>query len=142
VVAAPTASAAPASAKKDNAVTCVLHAKLTAETETGSTSTAKGHTLIKVLEDGTIEFKTNIKNKDGETFTMAHIHQGPAGVEGPAVELLFNGPQTSASHLEQSGVTTPLADTTGADLCADPSGYYVNYHTTEFPAGAIRGQLH
>jgi hypothetical protein len=141
VVVAPTASAAPASAKNDNAVVCVLHAKLTAETDTGSTSTAKGQTQIKVSEDGTIEFKTKIKNKDGETFTAAHIHQGAVGVDGPPVELLFGGPQTSARHIKQSGEATALADTTGADLCADPAGYYVNYHTTEFPAGAIRGQL-
>ena len=26
-------------------------------------------------------------------------------------------------------------------IVADPSGYYVNVHTPEFPAGAIRGQL-
>jgi hypothetical protein len=140
MVAASTSSAAPA--KNANRVTCVLHAKLSAETDTGSTSTAKGHTLIKVLGDGTIEFKTKIKNKDGETFVAAHIHQGAVGVDGPPVELLFGGPPTSARHIKQSGEATPLADTTGADLCADPSAYYVNYHTTAFPAGAIRGQLH
>jgi len=43
------------------------------------------------------------------------------------------------SKIKQSGVATPLASTTGADICADPSGYYVNYHSTEFPDGSIRG---
>jgi hypothetical protein len=142
-IAAPAASAAPAknSAKNDSGVTCVLHAKLSAEGDTGSTSTDKGHTLIKVLEDGTIEFKTKINNEDGETFVAAHIHQGAVGMEGPAVELLFGGPPTSASKIEQSGVATPLGAVTGADLCADPSAYYVNYHSTAFPAGAIRGTV-
>jgi hypothetical protein len=138
VVAVPAASAAPA---KNDSVLCSLHAKLTAERGTGSTSTAKGHTSIKVSQDGTIEFKTKITNKGLETFTMAHIHKGAVGVEGPPVELLFGGPSTSASKIKQSGVAQPLGGATGADLCADPSGYYVNYHTTAFPAGAIRGQL-
>ncbi len=139
VIAAPTASAALA--KNANGVTCVLHATLAAENDTGSTSTAKGHTLIEVWEDGTIELKTEINNEDGETFTAGHIHQGPVGIAGPAVVMLFGGPPTSAGHIKQSGAATLLAGTTGADLCANPSAYYVNYHTTAFPAGAIRGQL-
>ncbi len=139
IVAAPTASAAPS--ENGSGVICILHAKLTAENDTGSTSTAKGHTLIKVSEDGTIEFRTEINNKDGETFTAGHIHQAPVGIAGPAVVVLFGGPSTSAPHIKQSDVATPLEGTTGAQLCADPSAYYVNYHTTAFPAGAIRGQL-
>ena len=142
-IAVPAASLASAknSAKNDNGVLCVLHAKLTAESATGSTSAANGHTLIKVLNDGTIEFKTKINNDDGETFFAAHIHEGAVGIEGPAVEMLFDGPPTSASKIKQSGVASPLGSTTGAEICADPSAYYVNYHSTAFSAGAIRGQL-
>ena len=36
----------------------------------------------------------------------------------------------------------PNPGTTGGDLCQNTSAYYVNYHTTAFPGGAIRGQLH
>jgi CHRD domain len=138
-----TASGAPA--KNGNGVMCVLHAKLTAKSETtGSTSTAKGHTQIKVRANGTIEFKTQILNRNGETFIAGHIHLAPVGVAGPIVVPLFvsPAPQTSARHIKQSGVATPNAGTTGANLCSTPSAYYVNYHTTAFPGGAIRGQLH
>jgi hypothetical protein len=141
-VAVPAASAAPA--QGDQGVMCVLHAKLSAQSETtGSTSTAKGHTLIKVRNDGTIEFKTQILNKNHETFVAGHIHQAPTGVAGPIVVPLFVAPTppTSARHIKQSGLATPNAGTTGADLCANPGAYYVNYHTTTFPGGAIRGQL-
>jgi hypothetical protein len=140
-VAAP--SAAPA--KNGRGTMCVLHARLSAKNETtGSTSVAKGHTLIKVRQNGTIEFKTQINNKAHETFVAGHIHQAPVGVAGPIVVPLFvaPAPPTSARHIKQSGVATPNAGTTGADLCANPSAYYVNYHTTAFPGGAIRGQLH
>jgi Cu/Zn superoxide dismutase len=138
-------SASGAPAKSGQGVMCVLHAKLAVKNETtGSTSTAKGHTLIKVRQDGTIEFKTQINNKNQETFVAGHIHQAPVGVAGPIVVPLFvpPAPPTSARHIKQSGVATPNAGTTGAALCANPSAYYVNYHTTAFPGGAIRGQLH
>src|SRR6266487_6731094 len=141
VVAASAASVAPA--KNGNGVMCVLHAKLTAKSETtGSTSTAKGHTQIKVRANGTIEFKTQILNKNGETFVAGHIHLAPVGVAGPVVVPLFASPGTTARHIRQSGVATPNAGTTGAALCTNPSAYYVNYHTTAFSGGAIRGQLH
>jgi CHRD domain len=142
-VGALTVSVAPA--KNGRGTLCVLHAKLAAKNETtGSTSTAKGHTLIKVRQDGTIEFKTQINNKNHEMFVAGHIHQAPAGVAGPIVVPLFVAPTppTNARHIKESGVATPNAGTTGAALCTSPSAYYVNYHTTAFPGGAIRGQLH
>jgi hypothetical protein len=134
-----------ATAKNGRGVSCVLHSKLTAKSETtGSTSVAKGHTLIKVRADGTIEFKTQILNKANETFVAGHIHLAPVGVAGPVVVPLFVAPTpaTSARHIKQSGIATPNPGTTGAALCANPAAYYVNYHTTAFSGGAIRGQLH
>jgi hypothetical protein len=138
-------AASTASAKNGRGTLCVLHARLTAKNETtGSTSTAKGHTLIKVHIDGTIEFRTAINNKNHETFVAGHIHQAPVGVPGGIVVPLFVSPtpSTNARHIKQSGTATPIAPTTGAALCQSPSAYYVNYHTTAFPGGAIRGQLH
>jgi CHRD domain len=138
-------SAGAAPAKNPKGTLCVLHAKLSAKNETtGSTSVAKGHTTIKVRAGSTIEFKTKILNKAHETFVAGHIHQAPVGVAGAIVVPLFGAPSapTTARQIKQRGVATPNAGTTGAALCANPSAYYVNYHTTAFPGGAIRGQLH
>jgi hypothetical protein len=100
-----------------------------------------------VRTEGTIDFKTHILNKNVETFVAGHIHQAPVGVAGPIVVPLFvaPAPPTTARHIKQIGVATPNGGTTGADLCQNPSAYYVNYHTTDttaVPGGAIRGQLH
>ena len=137
------ASAAGAATTKHGGVMCVLHAQLNAQNETtGSTSTATGHTQIKVWSDGTIGFKTQIQNPSQETFIAGHIHLAPVHVAGAIVVPLFLGPATSVSHIKQSGIATPNAGTTGTALCQNPSAYYVNYHTTAFAGGAIRGQLH
>ena len=123
IVAAPTPSVAPA--KSGKGTMCVLHAKLAAKNETtGSTSTATGHTLIKVRSGEAIEFKTQIKNKNHETFVAGHIHQAPVGVAGPIVVPLFiaPAPPTSARHIKQSGIATPNAGTTGAPAgCGCPN---------------------
>src|SRR5436309_8532919 len=126
-----TASGAPA--KNGNGVMCVLHARLTATNETtGSTSTAKGHTQIKVRANGTIEFKTHILNQNGETFVAGHIHQAPVGVAGPIVVPLFVAPTapTNSRHITQSDVTRPNTGKTGDTLSTGPSASYVHYHTT------------
>ena len=131
---------AGSAAAKHGGVMCVLNTQLTA-TSSNTTSTATGHAQIKVWNDGTISYKAQIFNPNHETFTAGHVHQAPVGVAGPIVVPLFAGPATSNSHIKLGGVVTPLAGTTGANLCQNPGAYYVNFHTTTFPAGAIRGQL-
>ena len=74
----------------------------------------------------------------------AHIHSGRAGVAGPVVVLFFQ-PGTNAASLP--GTLSSVAGCVGVDpalagkIAASPSDYYVNIHTTDLPAGAIRGQL-
>ena len=69
--------------------------------------------------------------------TGAHIHAGAAGVAGPVVVVLLpTGPASGTS----SGCVTADRDLILAILL-HPELYYVNVHTTDFPAGAVRGQL-
>jgi hypothetical protein len=80
---------------------------------------------------------------------FAHIHAGPAGVNGPVVVLFFDVPEVAGT------APAALPDTLSAvagcvgdqdpgllrDIRRHPSDYYVNVHNQEFVAGAIRGQL-
>jgi hypothetical protein len=119
---------------------CVSTTQLRPENEVPpTTSTAFGHTQIKVRNDGTIAWKTVIFNPGNETFVAGHIHVGRAGTNGGVVQGLFSSPGNSDSEITHSGSASN--PTVAAAICADPSNYYVNYHTTVFPGGAIRGQL-
>jgi len=69
------------------------------------------------------------------TITMAHIHEAPRLRNGPPVVTLFTG---TGGDLEDCATATSQQL---AQIIAKPAQYYVNVHTTDFPAGAIRGQL-
>ena len=87
---------------------------------------------------GEVCFSLDWAGIDG-TVVAAHIHVGPAGVAGPVVVPLFAGAfsGTGSASACVSGVSEELIKA----IRQDPAGYYVNIHSTVFPAGAVRGQL-
>jgi hypothetical protein len=134
-VAVAVVAALPAAAQ--TTTRCTALAVLKAGNEVpASGSQATGATLVRI--NGTsVSFATVIGNPARETFIAGHIHVGAAGVNGPIVVPLFAGSSDRRLFTQFETVSDPDAP----GICANPGGFYVNYHTTDFPGGAIRGQL-
>src|SRR3954451_10765194 len=64
----------------------------------------------------------------------SHIHQAKKGASGPIVVPFFAG---AAKHKGCVHASRSLIE----KIKKHPRNYYVNIHTAQFPAGAIRGQL-
>jgi hypothetical protein len=95
---------------------------------------ANGSAVVRVMPDiRRVCYTVNYRNVPAST--MAHVHQGAAGVAGPPVISLHR----AGSHF--AGCTT-VAQSLARDLVSSPGNFYVNVHSRAFPAGAIRGQLH
>ncbi len=67
--------------------------------------------------------------------TAAHIHRGAPGEAGPPVVTL----EAPSDGDAKGCIAAPgaLAD----EINANPAAFYVNIHNSEFPGGAVRGQL-
>lgn len=111
---------------------------------------ARGQAIFKLSEDGQrLLFKIFLE--DIKNVTVAHIHLGPEGVNGPVVVTLF-GPLGKAVSIEKAvftGIITrndlegPLAGRSLAALLREMrrENTYVNVHTVQHPDGEIRGQI-
>lgn len=81
-----------------------------------------------------------------DPLTAAHIHDAPAGENGPVVVTIgdYGDPGLEAPGADITsdfGCQTDVDTTTAADIFATPSEYYMNVHSETFTAGAVRGQF-
>jgi hypothetical protein len=125
------------------AVTSMTGAK---ERPTPVTTTATGSSTFE-LEGNSIRFEVRVSGID--SVTMAHIHTAVADSAGPIVVTLFNSttPTGPLSGVLANGTFT------GTDIEIPGIGFdslltlmrlgrtYVNVHTSDNPAGEIRGQI-
>ena len=80
----------------------------------------------------------NLMAENINPVTQSHIHIGAEGESGDVVVPLDVDGFTGTSE----GCIEPMEDAAVLQQILDnPAGYYVNLHTEDFPAGAIRGQL-
>lgn len=111
---------------------------------------AQGRAVFQLNGSGTaLTYRLTVSNITN--VTMAHIHLGARGQNGPVVVTLFPGPTMTgrrdgtlaAGTITSASLSGPLA---GQQLRAlirrmRDGGAYVNVHTTAHPGGEIRGQI-
>lgn len=109
---------------------------------------ARGLATFQLNKEGTeLRFKLNVANI--EDVIGAHIHNAPAGQNGPIVVFLYGDPLAEAVTVNgtlvqgtATEVVGPLAGDFEALIDAMESGNtYVQVHTTANPSGEIRGQI-
>lgn len=111
-------------------------------------TSASGIAWFKPMQDN-IWFKVNVTDIQG--VTMAHIHSGKQGENGPPVVPLYKSETPSGQMsgvLAKGNITAdtfqgPMAGKQISDLItAMQNGEtYVNIHTQQNPDGEIRGQI-
>lgn len=123
---------------------------------TSANATGVADILAHVVRDssgqivsGSVDFLLHVNFAAAATATGLHIHSGDSTVSGPVViptTLSAGNPQQLKAggdivrfQAQVTGEGTALTSLRG--MIQNPAGYYVNIHTTDFPNGAIRGQL-
>lgn len=109
---------------------------------------------ITTTATGTFQYRLDgqalhyVLKANGTGMTMAHIHLGDKGANGPVITFLFGPNQAGVSSIDVGGTIT-AAQLTGS-LANDMAGFinalnrgglYVNVHSIEHPAGVLRGQI-
>jgi hypothetical protein len=82
------------------------------------------------INPGTGEVCWTIETEGIATITGAHIHFAPSTTTG-AIVVPLDG---------NTGCTTVTREL-ALEIITDPTSYYVNVHSAEYLAGALRGQL-
>ena len=106
-------------------------------------SAASGQAILALSEDGTtLHYRVMVDNVSN--IGAAHIHTAPSGSNGPVEQWLYdasgtNGPDGLFDPSHPISGTLAVTSTQVSALMA--GNYYVNIHTSDSPAGALRGQI-
>jgi hypothetical protein len=96
---------------------------------------ASGLALLSLKRNGQLCYVLHVTKVDGMV-NAAHIHTGRAGKEGPVAVTL------TAPRRGNVATCTWVGRRLAWAIWAHPSWFYVNVHSTTYPDGAARGQLH
>jgi hypothetical protein len=94
---------------------------------------------------GDVIFSFNYAFSGPATVTGLHIHQAAKGVNGPIVVGAALSANDAADTDGVGNITSVVTGTSPATLQAildDSRNYYVNLHTSVYPNGAMREQMH
>ena len=112
-----------------------LRAVLLPQNQVPPTASNGSGTALVTLNQGQGEVCWDISVSDlTSPVILAHIHHGASGANGPVV-VDFMEP---VNGLQGCVNADPALI---KQIRQDPADYYVNVHTTMFPAGEVRGQL-
>ncbi len=90
-----------------------------------------GSGAFRVAEDGTVTGSVTTKDVQG---TMAHIHRGAKGTNGPVIVPLDKNGDTYTAPAGRKLTPAQIDDLKKGNL-------YVNVHTNRNKGGEVRGQL-
>ncbi|NOT59015.1 MAG: CHRD domain-containing protein, partial [Acidobacteria bacterium] len=97
---------------------------------------------------GSVNFTVGYDLPPNAVVRGLHIHEGPAGVNAGVV--IDTGLSAANNFVTAAGrgiysstllLTTPASIGAMMRLLVNPTNFYVNLHTNDFPGGVIRGQL-
>lgn len=120
----------------------------------GVATPAQGEAKFQLNDDGTV-LQYRLIAANIENVTQAHIHQGAPGTNGPVVAWLYPAAPPSvlipgrfdgvlaAGVITEANLVGPLAGQPFNALIETMNAgeTYVNVHTSQYPAGEIRGQI-
>lgn len=112
-----------------------LSATLTGAAEVPPADADGAGSFTATLNPGHDQLCYEIKVERIDPATVAHVHEGAVGKNGPPVVTL----DAPASGTSKACAT--VAGDLAAKLLRNPENYYVNVHNATYPNGAVRGQL-
>lgn len=124
-----------------------LASDLSTDQEVGAVNSPASGTARLSARDGTrLDIQIRFRETTGP-LTMAHLHLGQEGINGPVVVDLGTGIVNNQVNLsvDSSNVFGPLADVEDPFLALlnelAAGNIYINLHTEAFPGGELRGQV-